>query len=339
MKIAPAQINAFLQKPDPAARVILFYGPDVGLARERADMLAKKTVPDIHDPFRTAQLTGSAIADDTARLHDEVAAQALGGGTRLVRIQSATESVASALKSLLEDWPRGDCLLLIEAGDLDKRSKLRALCENSDIAATLPCYVEEGAARTRIVSDILHVENLGITRDALAFLVDVLPPDRQAMRSELDKLVMYIGTTSQKKQVTIDDVRAVVQDAGAAELDDLIFAVGNGDAKRATQLLDRLFEEQTSPVAMLRSAQRHFMRLQWARHQVDQGANAADAVKRLQPPVFWKNQDAMAAQLRRWSRVKIEAALTKLFEAEAAVKRTGIPDQSLSAQLLLSLAA
>ena len=69
-------------------------------------------------------------------------------------------------------------------------------------------------------------------------------------------------------------MRAVVQDAGAAEIDDLIFAVGSGDTKRAEILLGRLFAEQTSPVAILRAAQRHFLRLQWARGRMEKGASA-----------------------------------------------------------------
>src|SRR4029079_1368979 len=97
MKLAAAQISGFLQKPDPATRVVLIYGPDSGLVRERADVLAKKTVPHLGDPFRVAGLTSTIIADDHARLADEMAAQALGGGRRLVRITPATDAIASAI--------------------------------------------------------------------------------------------------------------------------------------------------------------------------------------------------------------------------------------------------
>ena len=86
MKLTAARINSFLQKPDAAARAVLIYGPDAGLVRERADELAKKIVPDFNDPFRVSILTGSMVADDPARLMDEMAAQALGGGRRLVRV-------------------------------------------------------------------------------------------------------------------------------------------------------------------------------------------------------------------------------------------------------------
>jgi len=336
MKLTAAQSNSFLQKPDPSVQVILLYGPDTGLARERAEMLAKKAVPDVNDPFHVAVLTGAVIAEDPARLADEMAAQAMGGGRRLVRVQHATEAVAAALTAFFKDGPHTDSLLLIEAGDLDKRSKLRAFCENEAKAATIACYVEEGAARQRIVSEILRAENLRATRDALVFLCDVLPPDRMAMRSELDKLAIYVKG---KNSIDIEDVKAIVQDAGSAEIDDLIFAVGAGDTRQAGTLIDRLLAEQISPVAILRAAQRHFMRLQLARYQMDKGVSATEAVKKLQPPVFWKYVDSMAAQLRRWPAGRIENALNRLFEAEAAVKRTGTPDMALCAQVLLGMAA
>ena len=335
MKIAPAQTNSFLQKPNTTIRVALIYGPDAGLVRERGDMLAKQIVPDLHDPFRTANLTGISFSDDPARLFDEMAAQALGGGRRLIRIQNAAENMAMALANLLKDLPASDSFLLIEGGDLDKRSKLRSMCENDAHAAAIPCYVEEGVSRHRAITDILQAEGLRIDRDALALLGDILPPDRLAMRSELEKLALYIG----KKDATVklDDVEAIVQDAGNAELDDLIFAVGSGDAKRVATMLDRLLEEQTSAVALLRSAERHFMRLQIARYHMDNGMSAGEAVKKLQPPVFWKYVDSMVAQLRRWPAAKIDLALARLYEAEAAVKRTGTPDEALTAQLLLRM--
>ncbi|MDE2030120.1 MAG: DNA polymerase III subunit delta [Alphaproteobacteria bacterium] len=337
MKLPAARIAAFLTNPNPAVRVILVYGPDAGLARERAAQLAKLTVPDINDPFRTAALTASAIAEDPARLRDEMAAQALGGDRRLIRLLNPGESAAPALAALLADMPNADSLLLIEAGDLDRRSKLRAACEGlTPLACAIPCYVEDTAQRLRTITEILTSENIRVGRDVAAVLADILPPDRSAMRSELEKLSLYVGAGN---AATIEDIHAAVQDAGAAELDDLVFAIGAGETKRAAQLIDRLYAEQTAPVAILRAAQRHFVRLQWARAEMDKGLAATEAVKRLQPPVFWKHESAMTAQLRRWSLKRTELALRRLYDAEAAVKKTGTPDAALCAQTLLGLAA
>ncbi|MDD4616914.1 MAG: DNA polymerase III subunit delta [Alphaproteobacteria bacterium] len=337
MKLTTARVNAFISKPDPGVRVILVYGPDSGLVRERAARLAKILVPDPDDPFCSVSLQAASVSGDPARLYDEMASVALGGGRRLVRIPNAEENIAPAVASFLANPPPSDSVLLIEAGDLEKRSKLRSACEaDTPLACAIPCYVEDSAARQRTVADILAAEKIAAPREVIAALAEVLPPDRLAMRSELEKFALYVGKGS---TATGADVRASVQNAGAAELDDLVYAIGSGDAKRAAQLIDRLFAEQMSPVALLRAAQRHFIRLQWARGEMDKGVSAPDAVKRLQPPVFWKFESVMTSQLRRWSRAKTEQALRKLYDAEAAVKRTETPDTALCAQTLLGLAA
>ncbi|MDD5585846.1 MAG: DNA polymerase III subunit delta [Alphaproteobacteria bacterium] len=336
MKPSSSQIALFLNKPDPQVRAVLLYGPDAGLVRERADDLARKTVPDLHDPFRVANLPGSAVTGDPARLCDEAAAQALGGGRRLVRIQHAPDGVASALGAMLDDLPPGDSLILIEAGDLEKRSKLRALCEGgSPHVIAIPCYVEDAAARVRTLGTILEAEGLKAPRDVLALLESVVPGDRLAMRSEMEKIALYARG---KKALTADDVRAALGDGGAAETDDLVHAVANGDAKRAGVLLDHLFAEQVSSVALLRAAQRHFLRLQLARAHIDGGLGAKAAVEKLQPKVFWKHVEPMARQAQRWSAPAIEKFLKRLFETEAAVKKTGVPGTEMCAQLLLGAA-
>ena len=41
MKLVFKQIEPFVAAPDPAARVILVYGPDQGLMKERSTRMAK----------------------------------------------------------------------------------------------------------------------------------------------------------------------------------------------------------------------------------------------------------------------------------------------------------
>ncbi len=337
MKPTASQINSFLRSPDPPFRAVLLFGPDAGLVRERADGIAKKIVPDQKDPFRASFLAPSALSADPARLYDEAATQTMGGGRRIVRIQHAPDSLASPLMAFLEDPPPGDSLLIIESGDLDKRSKLRALCEGSNQRViAIPCYLEDAAQRVRTVAALLEAEGLKASRDVLSYLADSLPADRLAMRSETEKLALYARG---KHSVTLSDAQAALHNAAAAEIDDLVHAVASGDVKRAALLIDHLLSEQTSPVALLRAAQRHFLRLQLARAHVDKGLAPKAAIEKLQPKVFWKHVEHMARQVQRWPSASIEGFLSNLCDAEATVKNTGTPDAALVSQLLLQATA
>lgn len=337
MQLKTAQIAGFLQSPPKSVRVILVYGPDTGLVCERIEGLASKLVADKNDPFSVSALTGQQINSEPSRLYDEASALSLTGGRRLIRVQQALESNAKTLEAFINNPPATDSVILIEGGDLDKKSKLRSLCEgSSDLTAGIPCYLEDAVGRQKTIAGMLQSENLTASRDVIRLLADILPPDRLALRSEMDKLALY---AKGQKEVSLDDVRTIIADAGGAEADDLIQAAVGGDIKRTATLLDHLFAEQVSPVTLFRAFQRHMMRLQIARAHMANGANAAEALKKLSPPVFWKNVEPMTRQLSRWSLERIELRLQQSLQAEAAVKRTGTPDLALCSHFFLGIAA
>src|SRR5260370_42250278 len=89
MKLSAARVAAFLQRPNREIRAVLLYGPDAGLVSERADAVARTICPDLKDPFRVADLSGSAVVTDPARLPDEAAQMSLIGGRRVVPARDA----------------------------------------------------------------------------------------------------------------------------------------------------------------------------------------------------------------------------------------------------------
>src|SRR4030081_1409052 len=69
------EIDAFLARPDPGRPIILLYGPDAGLVRERADALLASAVDDPNDPFSLVRLDGDELSAEPSRL---VAAETAG---------------------------------------------------------------------------------------------------------------------------------------------------------------------------------------------------------------------------------------------------------------------
>ena len=114
MKIAFRDIEGFVRQPNPAVRVILVYGPDQGLMRERAQMMAKSVVSDLNDPFNVAVLSGEMLKGDPARLNDEANAMSMMGGKRLVRVEGAGDSVSALVKDYLA------CLLYTSPSPRDR---------------------------------------------------------------------------------------------------------------------------------------------------------------------------------------------------------------------------
>src|ERR1700759_62382 len=90
-------IDAFLARPDPARPIILLYGPDAGLVRERADALLKSAVDDPNDPFSMVKLDGDELSAEPSRLVDEALTVPLFGGRRAIRIRAGSPTFADGI--------------------------------------------------------------------------------------------------------------------------------------------------------------------------------------------------------------------------------------------------
>src|SRR4051794_11454044 len=110
-------IDAFLKQPDPGRPIILLYGPDAGLVRERADALVASAVDDPTDPFSLVRLDGDELSAEPSRLVEEAMTIPMFGGRRAIRVRAGSRSFASGVDTLAAASLK-DCLIVIEAGGL-----------------------------------------------------------------------------------------------------------------------------------------------------------------------------------------------------------------------------
>jgi DNA polymerase-3 subunit delta len=332
MKLPPARIAAFLRTPDPAVRAALVYGPDNGLVRERADLLARAVAQDPADPFRVADLAAAAVASDPARLNDEAAAQSLTGGRRLIRIRDAGDAIGKLLSSFLAAPPPGDSLVLVEGGDLGPRSSLRTAFERAAAGVTIACYADGPREIEELVRSALAQHRITASPDAAAHLVAHLGNDRLVSRQELEKLALYIGDGG---KVEIADAMLCVGDSTELTLEDVVYAAADGDAASLERALTRAFQEGEAPVTILRATTRHFQRLHLAGCHFAESRSMEDALRSLRPPLHFKLRDRFQRQLRVWTPGRAETQLVALTEAERNAKRTGLPAEVICSDALL----
>lgn len=334
MKLPYKQIEPFVKSPNPQARVILVYGPEEGLMRERSQTMAKTVVEDLNDPFNAVTLSASQISEDPARLMDEALAQSLMGGQRLIRVTDAADKLTVIIKDYLTE-PSADNLIILEAGELGPRSSLRKLVESADNAAAVPCYVEDERALSGFIRQVLQAENLNASPDAVSWLAESLIGDRGRARKEIEKLITYKGDDT--SPISLEDAQSCCGMAGAKTLDDLVYAIGGRNTAKALNVYRQLLEEGIPVIAVLRATQNHFRRLHQAHAIMSEGKSADQAMKSLSPPIFFKQSDAFKAQINSWRPAALQRALQRLQELEAQCKQTGYPTETLCGQALLSL--
>lgn len=334
MKLTYREIEPFVKSPNKTARVIIVYGPDGGLVSERAATMGKTIVADLNDPFNVCALTAEQLVDDPARLSDEANAISMMGGDRLIRIDGGADKITTILKEYLVN-PSMSALVIVQAGELSTKSSLRKLGETAKNAVSIPCYVEDERDLSRFIGDTLRSAGKSIDRDASVWLAANISGDRAKVRSELEKLITYKG--DENSPISIKDVRAACGMAGAQGFDDLVYAVGGGNAAGAMKAYATLIDEGENFITILRVLQGHFRKLHQAQAFVAYGIGAGEAMKKLSPPIFFKQEAAFQAQMSRWSRPVIEQVLSRLIDLEAQCKQTGMPAETLCAQAILSV--
>jgi len=333
VKLSAGRISGFIRSPDPKLRLILLFGADRGLVRERAEALARTAVDDLDDPFRVTRLAVENVRGDAARVMDELGQMSLLGGRRVVFLKMEAEDLSSALAGPLESPPPGDNLLIVEAGELTGRSPVRKLFEDSAVGVALPCYGDDAEQVTTLVEQTFAGLKVRLDPAARDYLVSQLGADRGVTRSELEKIALY---AKGKSDFTLADATSLVGDSAAITLDKAIFAAAEGDGETLDTAVLRALRDD-GPIALLRVALRHFHRLHLAAGDMARGRTPEEAVKALRPPVLFFNEGNFRRQLRLWSTDRLRGALAILAEAERDCKSTGLPDEALAHRALMRI--
>jgi len=332
--VKAADVDRFIAKPNPAQSIMLVFGPDAGLVRERVDALVRASVDDPSDPFALARIEGDELAGNPARLVEEAHTVPLFGGRRAVLVKAGTRNIAAAVEMVVAS-PSSECRIIIEAGDLRKNAPLRALCEKVKVTAALPCYADNERALAQLIDEELQAEKLGIEPDARAALLGLLGGDRLASRNEIRKLVLY---AKGQKNIDLNDVMAVVADASEMALDGVIDAAFAGRTADADSEFSKARASGSSPAAIISAAIRQVANLHKMELAIEGGDSIEFAMRRAAPPVHFSRERQVSEALRAWSPLRLLRAMEQLAEASLEMRRNAPIAEAIAQRTLLSLA-
>lgn len=328
MKLEAGRIENFLSASGECS-VVLLFGDDVGLIRERSNRLIRSVTGTLDDPFRVADLEKEAVG----QVAEQMASRSLGGGRRVVRVRDVTESALSAVAAVLGQT--NEALLVLEAPSLASRSKLRGLLERAPNAATIGCFPLEGRNLERSIIKILSEFGLTVDSDARTWLTGQLGADQAVTRSELAKLALFVGEGG---RVDLTAAQMSVGDLAGLSLDDALFAATAGNVNETDRALELSVAEGATPVGILRSGLLHLQRLLRVHSTMSAGLSASEAVRGARPPVFFRRESTFVLALRLWSSEELRGACSRLWEAERLCKQTGTPADLVSRSAILGLA-
>ncbi len=334
MKINPDQIFSSKTAIADGLSAILLFGPDQGLISETTAKCITAIAGKPVNPFMISELTLEQLKAEPFLLCDELRAFPMAGKRKIIIFRQVTDSFASYFEAALADLPMPN-FLLVEAGDLPARSKLRKAFGTSKFAGAVGCYGDNHNNLKEVISEVLNARQVQINSDAMLELRERLGNDRMVSRSEIEKLALYAGESG---QIEIEDITNVIGDSSAISLERVVFFAADGNIKLADQALIRALADGISPVQVLRGLQAHLQRLHIVSGELKCGRSINAALEQLKPPVFFKVKSRFQKQCQLWSLCQLVRAMNLVLYAEQQCKQTGAPMAAICQRAVLRLA-
>jgi DNA polymerase-3 subunit delta len=334
MKVDAARIQSFQKQWPAEIRLVLLHGPDLAASRDHADLIARQFI-DSANPMAVETLAGAQLASDPQALVAAASTVSMFGDRTLVRVDGLDDDALPAVTALLDSQPANPVIAI--AGALKKGSKLQALAESAPAIAALQSYEPGLRDAQRLCNDIGNPLGLRVGRDAAVMLFEAAAGDRTVMRRELEKLSLYLDSDSDRQRtVEPADIAAIGVGIGDSDHFALGAAVAGGHMAQTADLLARL--PAGLGIVALRAVERRLTLLLTLRGVVDGGASPQTAVDGARPPIFWKEKEAVAAELGLWTTPALVAGLGDTLNAERAIKASGSAGDVLAEAAILALA-
>src|SRR4051812_3320980 len=327
-------IDTFLARPDSGRPIILLYGPDAGLVRERADALLASAVDDPDDPFSLVKLDGDELAAEPSRLVDEALTVPLFGGRRAIRVRAGSRNFAAGVDTLAE-MPMKDCRIVIEAGDLRPESPLRKTCERAKTAVAIACYPDGERDLAKLIDDEFRLASLRVAPDARAALTDLLGGDRQASRNELRKLALFAHGEG---EVTLDHVMAVVADASEMKLDPIVDGAFAGKPELVETEFAKAMIAGTYPGVIISAAQRQAAWLHKSALALAEGTPVSTLLEGGFPRLHFSRKPNVETALRNFNPARLALIIDQLAVAALDMRKQASLAPVIAQRVLLSIA-
>ncbi len=335
MKLAGAGAVRYFAKPEPDRAGLLIYGPDaMRVALKRQEVIAALIGPTGEAEMRLTRMPASDLRKDPAALTDATKAQGFFPGPRVAFLEDATDTTAPAVRAALEEWKRGDAVIVVTAGQLTPKSALRKLFEDHPNAYAAGIY-DDPPGREEIEAILraagLHEAGREAMTDLTALARELDPGD---FRQTVEKIALY--KFGDPTPLVPDDVAACAPVTIEAHVDDVAHIVAEARVKDLGPFLRRLEGQGVNPVTLCIGATRHFRSLHAA---ASHPGGAGAGIGSLRPPVNFKNRDRMVRQAESWGMHRLEQALTILTDTDLTLRSASrAPAMAVMERALIRLA-
>ena len=291
-------------------KIILFYGKNDGLKNEIIENL-------IGNKYSKTQYDERDILEKQNQFLDKILNRSLFDTAEVIIIKRASDKIFNFIKEIVLK-NIDDLIIIINADNLEKKSKLRSFFEKSKKEICVACYPDNEQTLMKMASNFFRQKNIQISHSNISLLLNKSRGDRESLVNELDKIESYTKSGNKLTSEKILKLINLFEDYDISEL------IDNCLAKNKNKIIKILNENNFSPedsVSIIRIFLFKSKKILNLINQYENNNNIDLTISSAKPPIFWKDKEITKQQIYKWKSKDIKKLIYKLCEIEFLVKR------------------
>ncbi len=236
---------------------------------------------------------------------------------KIIIISRSSNKILNFIEKYLEKSV--SCIqVILNADNLDKKSKLRSLFEKNKKLACIPFYEDTNKSLNNLAIKFIREKSIKISQESLNLIVERSRGDRSNLNNELQKLEALSKTKKKISQEDIFNITNLAEDYGIFEL------VDNYLAKNKTKVSKILNENNfvnDDCILILRTLLNRSKRLLKLKNIHKEKENIDEVISAYKPPIFWKEKDLIKQQIKNWSEKEIKEKIYQVSNLEILTKK------------------
>ena len=291
--------------------IYLLYGENEGLKNKVINDSFKEFLKNIY------KYDEKEILDNTENFFNSIFSKSFFETKKLIMILRTSDKIVNIIEEIIEKITE-DTKIILLAGILEKKTKLRLLFEKNKNTICIPFYADNNQTLGSIANSYFKEKKIPISRETINILVARSRGDRLNLNNEITKIENF---TKNKKKINISDILKLTNLAENYSVTELVDCCL---AKNSTKTINILNENNYSTedcILIIKTFLMKAKRLNKLQNQTKDNKNIDQVITSFKPPIFWKDKDIVKEQIKNWSLKKIENLIYKINEIELLIKK------------------
>ena len=288
----------------------LVYGENDGLKKEVIQHLQKNLKGSI-DHCDEAQ-----ILIDKEIFYEKIFNQSLFDKEKIIIINRCSEKIYELIENILEK-DISDTKIILKANILEKKSKLRNLFEKNKKLIVIPTYKDTSIGLLEIARKFFYNYKISISQEAINLLVSRCNGDRGHLKSELDKVLIYMHG---KKNINLEEIYKLTNLSENISINELVDNSLSKNYQKTSEIINESSYKFDDGIIILRTFLQRAKRLLNIYEKQDNNMNFDSLINDYKPPIFWKDKPVVKKQLENWSKSKIKDLINNINKTETYLK-------------------